>query len=153
MQVRTLKKEDVDEVRELILSILTREYPFDRSAYSDSDLYDLMGTYNGVRDGFFVLEDAGKIIGTVGIKEDSKEVALLRRLFVEASSRQKGYGSLLMDQALLYCKKKGYHKIVFRTTNRMIQAIELCIKKGFNKEEQLDLEGFQIYKFARLLVG
>lgn len=149
MQIRTLTKDDQDGARELILSILTKEYPFDRSAYADSDLYDLLGTYNGPRDTFLVLEDGGQIIGTVGIKEESAELALLRRLFVNPTHRRKGYGQKLMNQALSFCKENGYDRIVFRTTSRMVQAIELCRKRGFNKDEEIDLQGFKIYKFVR----
>ncbi len=149
MQVRTFEKRDSEAAKKLILSILTKEYPFDKSAYSDSDLYKLSDTYSGKRDSFFVLEDKGKIIGTVGIKEDSSDVALLRRLFVESEKRGKGCGSMLMAEALKFCKEKGYAKLVFRTTNRMTQAIELCKKRGFEKAEEIDLQGFQIYKFIR----
>ena len=148
MQVRIFKNEDSDDVKDLILDILTKEYPFDKSAYSDSDLYNLSETYSGPRENFFVLEDNGKIVGTVGVKEDSKEVALLRRLFVESKYRGKGYGTLLMAEALTFCRDKGYASLVFRTTNRMKQAIDLCKKKGFQKEEEADLQGFQIYKFV-----
>lgn len=149
MQVRVFKEEDCNKIRDLILSILTKEYPFDKSAYSDSDLYDLNGTYSGPRDNFFVLDDNGEIIGTVGVKEDTKESALLRRLFVDPAHRRKGYGELLMNEALRFCQDKGYNHVVFRTTSRMIHAIELCKKKGFKKIEEIDLQGFQIYKFVR----
>lgn len=152
MQVRVLKKEDSAAVKELILSILTSEYPFDKSAYSDSDLYNLGETYSGARDSFFVLEEEGKIVGTVGVKEDSEDVALLRRLFVDSNYRNKGYGGLLMAEATKFCKEKGYSSLVFRTTNRMKQAIELCKKKGFKKAEEADLQGFQIYKFVLSLI-
>jgi putative acetyltransferase len=151
MRVRTFKKEDSKKVRELILDILTKEYPFDKSAYSDSDLYNLAETYKGPRESFFVIEEDGKIIGTVGVKEDSEDVALLRRLFVETGERGKGYGKVLMAEALKFCKKKGYSTLVCRTTNRMTQAIELCKKKGFRKVEEADLQGFQIYKFELAL--
>jgi len=151
MQVRTLTKEDVEQARDLILNILTGEYPFDKTAYSDSDLYDLSGTYGGPRDSFFVLVNDGKIIGTAGIKEDSKDTALLRRLFVETKERKKGFGTLLVDEALKFCKNKDYKTIVFRTTNRMVHAIEFCEKKGFKKTEEAQLQGFYIYKFVKEL--
>jgi len=149
MRVRALMNDDTEKARELILSILTAEYPFDKSAYSDSDLYDLPGTYSGPRDSFFILEENGQIVGTVGIKEDSKDVALLRRLFVDPAHRRKGYGKLLMDEAIKFCKEKAYSSLVFRTTGRMTQAIELCNKRAFKKVEEIDLEGFQIFKFVR----
>ena len=148
MKVRKLQQEDSEAVKDLILAVLTKEYPFDKSAYSDSDLYDLAGTYSGPRDNFFVLEDNGKIVGTVGVKEDSERIALLRRLFVDSHYRGKGYGALLISEAIRFCKEKEYSSMVFRTTNRMTQAIELCKKNGFKKAEEVDLEGFQIYRFV-----
>ena len=38
--------------------------------------------------------------GTIGIKEESKNVAILRRLFVSPNYRGKGYGLALIDKAL-----------------------------------------------------
>lgn len=147
MQVRIFKEEDFPKIRELILSILTKEYPFDKSCYSDSDLYALDKTYGGTRDNFFVAEDNKQIIGTAGIKEETDKIALLRRLFVSPESRGKGYGKILVDKAVEFCKKNGYSHIVFRTTDKMLQAIELCKKKGFKQIESADLGGFKIYKF------
>ena len=148
MEVRTFREEDFPKIRELILSILTKEYPFDKSCYSDSDLYSLDQTYSGAKNSFFVIEEDGRIIGTAGVKEESRETALLRRLFVNSDSRGKGFGKLLIDRAIEFCRNAGYHRVVFRTTNRMKQAIELCKKKGFMQVECADVGGFQIYKFS-----
>ena len=148
MEARAFKEEDFPQIRELILSVLTKEYPFDKSCYSDSDLFTLGETYGGKRDSFFVIEENGRIIGTAGVKEDSDETALMRRLFVDPEFRSKGYGKLLIGKVVDFCKSANYQHIVFRTTNRMVQAIELCKKKGFKQLEKADLGGFQIYKFS-----
>ena len=149
MQVRTFEKKDSDSVKELILSILTREYPFDKSVYEEnSDLADIGQTYGGERDGFYVLEAVDKILGTVGIKEDSEDTALIRRLFVDPASRRKGYGGLLLDKAIRHCRNKNFKHIVSRTTGRMAQAINLLKKTNFKEVEKIDLGGFQIYKFV-----
>ena len=147
MKVRAFGEKDSPKIRDLILSILTEEYPFDKSCYSDSDLYSLDETYGGKRNNFFVIEQDSNVIGTAGVKEENKETALLRRLFVKTDCRGKGYGKLLVDKAVDFCKTRGYHHIVFRTTNRMKDAIKLCKKKGFRQIECADLGGFQIYKF------
>ena len=138
--------------RDYLLAIGHSCLVLDGTAYSDSDLYDLLGTYGGPRDTFFVLVNNGEVIGTAGIKEDSKNTALLRRLFVETKERKKGYGTLLVDEALKFCKSKDYKTIVFRTTNRMVQAIEFCKKRGFKKAQEAELQGFYIYKFVKELV-
>lgn len=148
MEIRKFADVDGPNVKELILSILEKEYPFDRKAYSDTDLENIGAAYGGERDTFFVIEDGNDVIATTGIKEDSKDTALLRRVFVRASDRKKGYGSRLLDEAIKFCKEKGYKELVFRTTSKMVSAIELCKKKGFKEIEKLDLGGFFIHKFV-----
>lgn len=151
MEIRKFVDTDGQKVKELILSILEKEYPFDRKAYSDTDLESIGATYGGSRDTFFVIGEQNEIIATAGIKEDSKETALLRRVFVKPSERKRGYGSQLLDEAVKFCKEKGYKEIVFRATDKMIQAIGLCKKKGFKEAEKIDLSGFFIYKFILTL--
>ncbi len=144
--LRAFKKEDADGVKNLILNILSKEYPFDRSAYSDSDLYKIGETYGGKRESFFVVEESGEIAGTAGIKEDSRDEALLRRFFVDLKRRKKGYGSALLAKAVNFSKDKGYKKIYFRCTDRMSDAMRLCIKNGFKETEALEVGGFKIHK-------
>ena len=147
MRVRTFEQKDSNSVKDLIISILTKEYPFDKSVYEDSDLSGIDEAYGGSRDGFFVLESEGKILGTIGIKEDSEDTALIRRLFVDPANRRRGYGALLLEKAITHCRGNNFKHIVFRTTGRMIQAINLLKKKSFKEIEKIDLGGFQIYKF------
>jgi N-acetylglutamate synthase-like GNAT family acetyltransferase len=148
MEIRKFVEKDGPAVKELILSILEKEYPFDRKAYSDTDLQNIGATYGGPRDTFFVIEKDGGIIATAGIKEDSRETALLRRVFVNPAYRRKGYGSKLLEETIRFCRELGYGELVFRTTSKMVQAIELCKKNGFKEIEKLDLGGFFIHKFT-----
>lgn len=147
MQVRAFERKDNNNVKNLIVSILTTEYPFDKSVYENSDLSDISNAYGEKRDSFLVLENKGKILGTIGIKEDSKETALIRRLFVDPSCRRKGYGALLLEKGISHCKRNNFTHIVFRTTGRMAQAINLLKKTNFKEVEKIDLGGFRIYKF------
>lgn len=148
MQIRTFEKKDNDSVRGLIISILTKEYPFDKSVYENSDIADINQTYSGGRDGFFVLESEDKILGTIGVKEESEDMALIRRLFVDPACRRRGYGALLLDKAIRHCRNYNFKHIVFRATGKMIQVINLLKKTNFKEVEKIDLGGFQIYKFT-----
>jgi N-acetylglutamate synthase-like GNAT family acetyltransferase len=143
--LRVFSKTDANGVKDLILSILTKEYPFDKNAYSDSDLARIDEVYGGEKDSFMVIEHDGDIVGTVGIKEDSKESALLRRLFVDIKHRKLGYGTELLNKAIEFCKEKGYKLIAFRCTDRMKDAMNLCLGKGFKETEALDVAGFKIH--------
>ncbi|MDP2928970.1 MAG: GNAT family N-acetyltransferase [Candidatus Omnitrophota bacterium] len=144
--LRVFSKADAGGVRDLILSILTKEYPFDKSAYSDSDLTKIDEVYGGERDSFFVIEDEKSgIVGTVGIKEDSKTGALLRRLFVDLKHRRLGYGTELLNRAIEFCKDKDYKSVSFRCTDRMKDAMNLCMSRDFKEIEALDVAGFKIH--------
>ncbi len=144
--LREFKKEDSKGVKELILSILTKEYPFDRSAYSDSDLDKIDEVYGGKRDSFFIIEDDSEIVGTVGIKEEGLEDAILRRLFVDLKHRRRGYGTELLNKAVSFCNSKGYKHIYFRCTDRMADAMRLCMNNKFKETETLEVSGFKIHK-------
>jgi len=145
--VRFYKPEDSEGVKELILSILTKEYPFDKNAYADSDILDIKGTYLGERNAFFVFQKGKKIVGTVGIKGDSEKTALLRRLFVDSSFRRKGIGSNLLKSGIAFCRESGYNEIVFRATDRMKSAMKLMEKQGFEEIENIEVMGFHIHMY------
>lgn len=144
--LRSFKQEDSKGVRDLILAILSKEYPFDRSAYSDSDLDRIDEVYGGRNDSFFVIEEDGQIVGTVGVKGETKDDALLRRLFVDLKHRRRGYGTELLKRAIEFCRSKGYRRIYFRCTDRMADAMRLCLKSNFRETEKLEVGGFRIHK-------
>jgi putative acetyltransferase len=144
--LREFKKSDAVGVKELILGILTGEYPFDKSVYSDSDLEKISQTYGGEKDAFFVIDENGQIAGTVGVKMDASDTALLRRLFVDVKRRRHGYGSELIERAIGFCKEKKYKKVCFRCTDRMSDAMKLCVRKGFKETDTLSVSGFNIHK-------
>ena len=150
-EIRPFSESDSIGVKDLILAVLTKEYPFDKSAYSDSDLDRIREVYGGPRDSFFVSERLGAIVGTVGIKEDEKDAALLRRLFVSLDYRKKGIGSRLLEIALQFCRSHGYKRVMFRCTDRMRDAMRLCEKNGFKEVESLDAGGFKIHKLMLTL--
>jgi len=148
MSIRKFERKDSEAVNSLILSILTNEYPFDKKAYFGSDLDHIAETYAGKRDTFLVLDIDAGVRGTIGVKEESQESALIRRFYVATDFRKKGHGVKLMSEALNFCKEKGYKHAVFQGTSRMIQAIELCKKMKFIERERIDMGGFFIYKFV-----
>jgi len=148
MNIRNFVPEDAEKVKSLILSILTSEYPFDKKAFSESDLNNIKDIYSGARDLFLVIEADGELIGTMAIKEEGSDSALIRRFFVASDYRRKGYGRKLMEEAITFCKSKEYKNIVFQGTDKMTRATELCKKMGFTEREHIDMGGFFIQKFV-----
>lgn len=147
MEIRNFQEKDVKGVNALISSIFKNEYSEESTAYPDDDLKSIPKIYGGPREAFFIIEDDGNVVATVGIKEDSKPVALMRRLFVDSRYRSKGLGSSLVYKVIEFCRQKGYKKIVFRSTDRMQGANSLCLKKGFKEQERFDFGNVQIVKY------
>jgi len=106
-----------------------------QKVYSFHDLDDPVRYYNGKKDIFLVAEKEGKIIGTIAIKEDSTDMALLRRVFVRKDFRGKGYGEKLVKEAVKFCFAHQYNTIIFRGTDKMQQALNLCLKQGFAEDD------------------
>lgn len=149
MYIRSFRKEDNRSVKELIGSIMSREYPEEQKAYQYDDLDSIEEAYGKLRENFLVATEGESIIGTVGVKEDSKKTALLRRLFVHPSHRSRGIGSMLVDTALDFCKMNEYGHVAFRATSRMKAAIELlCRKKGFVEKDKCPFGGIEIINLS-----
>ena len=148
MKVRVFREEDTALVKALISTILDKEFQMEKQAYSDTDLNTLSKTYSGERNIFLVGEEDQQIIGTVAIKEDDQETALLRRLFVDPAYRGKAYGSTLVDKALQFCRKEGYKEVVFRGTAGMSAATRLAQKKGFAEAERIRFGEIEIILFS-----
>ncbi|MFH1645217.1 MAG: GNAT family N-acetyltransferase [Candidatus Omnitrophota bacterium] len=145
MHIRSYQPQDSEGVKELISSIMGKEFAEEAKAYQYNDLNDISNAYGNLREKFIVAEEDGKIIGTVGIKEDGENTALLRRLFVHPSHRGREIGSMLIDTAEDFCKMNHFKEVSFRATSRMAAALKLLtVKKGFQEIQRCFFENLEI---------
>lgn len=151
--IRKCEAEDEKAVRELIGRVLNSEFPKEIQAFPLEDLNDINSHYQNLGEAFFVASANGKVIGTVGIKQEDERTAMLRRLFVDPTYRRKQVGTLLIDRAIQFCREVGYSEVMFKTTSTMQSAVQLCQKKGFVPRARLDLGPVQLLKFALFLKG
>ena len=94
------------------------------------------------------MENGNKIAGTAAIKEEDKDTAFLRRLFVAPSCRKKGYGHRLITEALAFCGKNGYKKVIFQGNEKMMAAVRLCAKEGFKEQEAAIIDNLAILRYC-----
>ena len=135
ISIRSAKASDSEEITSLIKTILEEEFSGNGLFVGYDDLVDVTTSYGGARDLFLIAEKDGEIIGTIAIKEDSEDAALLRRIFVRGDQRGKGYGDSLLSEAMDFCEKAGYRTVSFRGIDRMKTAMRLCLKRGFEEDE------------------
>lgn len=139
MQVRAWKPSDGPQIVALVTAILNQEFPSERSAYPSEDLQHLESSYQGPESAFLVAEASGRVVGTCGVKAEDAKRAILRRLFVSPEHRGQGVGRALLEQALVFCRERGFREVIIRTSSRMEQAIQLCRALGFREDGQWNL--------------
>ena len=102
---------------------------------------------------YFVVED-GKVKGTCALIFHEEGVYEIAKMAVDADSRGKGYGNLLMKASIEGAREKGADKILIVSNTILEPAINLYKKYGFqttrlgpnpdyergNIEMQLDLK-------------
>ncbi len=147
MKIRAWQPSDSPQIVGLVTTILEREFPGDQRAYPAEDLEHLAETYQGPADTFLVAEEDNRVIGTCGVKADAPRTAILRRLFVDPEYRGKGVGRSLLNEALAFCKKKGFREVIIRTSTGMRQAIQLCNSMGFQQDGKWSLGEVTLVRF------
>lgn len=153
IDIRPIKSDDCGGVRQLIERIMGSEFARESVAYRYQDLDNPLEHYGGDREIFLVAEKDGKIVGTVAIKEDGPDVALLRRIFVDGAFRGQGFGEALLRKAMDFCFQHDYRNVTFRGTDKMQSALKLCLKNGFEEEDIAEIDDFKLLILSRDLTN
>ena len=151
INVRRIQSTDTEHVKSLISGIMDKEFAKVRHAYQYHDLDDPCGHYAGPRQIFLVAEKDGKLVGTAAIKEENADTALLRRIFVHKDYRGKGFGEKLLSKAVEFCFENNYKTVKFRGTDKMQEALQLCVRNGFEKEDVKQDGDFNIVVLSKRL--
>ncbi len=130
INIRACEPEDYPQIESLIIKviveILGRE-PINRDDYGNfKDHYSKGGV-------FYVAEERGEIVGTIGLLRESSSTMKLRRMYVTKEHRNKGIGEQLFQKALAFCRSHHYTRIVLCTHPKMQAAIAFYKKHGFRQ--------------------
>lgn len=111
--------------------------------YVCKTFFDFFEDYSPEKDSFWFAEANGKMIGAIAIVGHSAEKAQLRWFILHPEFRGLGCGSKLLNEAIQYCREKGYSNIFLETTEEQKTAINMYLKAGFRKvaEHQNDAWG------------
>lgn len=93
-------------------------------------IFDDPSIYLKNGDMFYVLKYKGKIVGTAGIINKGNKIAELKRMYVDKNHQGRGYGSLLFDQAIKFCKENDFAKLEFETNKKFKQAHKFYQNRG-----------------------
>jgi GNAT superfamily N-acetyltransferase len=133
-KIRRFRNKDTKEVIKVITIGLKQLFKCRKEDLGEElikNLSDIENNYFKKGGTFFVGEYNGKVIGTVAILPENKKTVRLKRMFLYKKFRGKGFGSKLYNFSELWCKKKGYTKIVLSTYPHFKEAIMMYKYKGF----------------------
>ena len=97
------------------------------------EMSEFLGRLDEARDGFWIVSLNDRIEGGVaidGIKAET-DGAHLRWFILSPETQGKGFGNRLMEEAISFCRKKGYKKVYLETFEGLHAARHLYEKFGF----------------------
>lgn len=110
--------------------------------------------YDPKREGCWVAERDGEMLGSVTVTGQDETTAKLRMLFVLEAARGLGLGGLLVDHAIAFARSKGYRELVLWTQDILTAAVGLYVSRGFSLKSATPNESFgqrfvsQVYTLA-----
>lgn len=132
LNIRPATNLDRFKIEGLVFGVLeSYGLPFDRDG-SDEDLADIESNYFGRGGVFEVIEnDAGTIVGTVGLYPIDEITIELRKMYLDPSIRGRGLGKLILQKMILKAKSLGYARIYLDTSSALREAVFLYERIGF----------------------
>ena len=129
--IRPFQPEDKPGVVNIIKSVYDDfRYIMDFEAF-DADLADIQSTHQDAGGEFWVLDDGGVIVGSVGVLPKEGDTCELKRLYLGKAYRRKGWGTRLLATARGWAMAKGFRRLVLWSDVLFEPAHQLYIKTGF----------------------
>lgn len=110
--------------------------------------YEFLEAYNTSKDQVFLALHGTQIVGSVAVSGLSRYIVQIRWYLIHPDFRGLGLGKKLLQDALAFCREKGYQKVYLMTTNRQTTAIGIFKKTGFRKtgDKQMNMWGQHLYE-------
>jgi len=131
-RLRPVNNKDSEKVTELVFCVL-KEYNLKPDpVVTDADIKDIEHSYLERGGAFYVLEEEdGSVIGAYGLYPVDRQTCELRKMYLYSSYRGKGFGKLLLEDALSKARQIGFKKMTLETASVLKEAISLYKSYGF----------------------
>jgi putative acetyltransferase len=136
-----------------LIGAVFREYglTFDPHGY-DSDLNQIPAKYRGAGGDFWVLEDGGRVVGTVAVLPVSATEVEVKRVYLDATLRGQGWGRRLVEHALEWAVARGHRRAGLWSDVKFDRAHVMYQRLGFvqfGSRECDDIDRSREYGFVR----
>lgn len=135
IMIRRIQKKDNPQIANVIRQVFIGDgYPLVGTAFADEQLDFMYENYSQPRSAYFVIEDAGKIIGGAGVSQlenSTENVCELQKMYFLPEARGKGLGLQMIEKCLQKAIELGFEKCYLETLPEMKVAQKLYQKVGF----------------------
>ena len=130
---RELLPGDLGEIVALHGRLYSREYGHDETfeAMVAASVVDAAAQgFPGPREGIWVVEEDGKMVGSLGLTDEGDGEARVRWFLVEPSLRGQGLGRVLLDELFAKVEQAAYTRITLETFSDLEAAAHLYREHG-----------------------
>ena len=125
----------------MILPIQQEEFAISITAEDQPDLLAITDFYQTGTGGFWVAKAAGRVVGTIGLKDIGNSHSALRKMFVATYYRGSSSGTArrLLTTLLTAAESRGIATIFLGTTDKFVAAHRFYEKNGFAEVRRQEL--------------
>ncbi len=130
LHLRAATNDDRAAIEQLVFGVLVEFGLKPDPETTDADLRDITRFYTS----FDVLvDDAGQVVGTVGLWRVTATECELRKMYLAQQVRGAGSGRRLLDHALERARELGFKRVTLETASVLRDAITLYERNGFRR--------------------
>jgi len=130
LHLRAATNDDRAAIEQLVFGVLVEFGLKPDPETTDADLRDITRFYTS----FDVLvDDAGQVVGTVGLWRVTETECELRKMYLAQQVRGTGSGRRLLDHALERARELGFKRVTLETASVLRDAITLYERNGFRR--------------------
>ena len=134
LTLRAATNRDREAIETLVFGVLAEYGLKPDPGTTDSDLRNIEVSYIECGGMFDVLVDEnGQLVGSVGLCPVSRSVCELRKMYLAAPARRRGYGRCLLERALSRARELGFTRVVLETASVLREAVALYERYGFRR--------------------
>jgi ribosomal protein S18 acetylase RimI-like enzyme len=139
ISIRTgIKPGDLGAIMHLHGALYAEEYGLDWTfeLYIAKGYVEAVEAFTSGKARLWVVEDTGKVVGSIAIVGHSLQAAQLRWFLLHPSARGQGLGRRLLKEAIEFSRVSGYQRVFLWTLRNLDAAIHLYRAFGFQKTEE-----------------
>ncbi|SDW10641.1 GNAT family N-acetyltransferase [Paenibacillus sp. CF384] len=138
--IKTYEAKYKQEIVDLVLYVQNSEFHLNIGIEEQSDILDIPTYYLADGGNFWVaLNEAGNVIGTIGLQQLTEELYILKKFFIYSDYRGKAFSLELFNELIIYAKKQGIKTVILDTPSIATRSHRFYEKNGFKGISKQDL--------------